>query len=78
MYLKLVLCTIQLNKLRFQKEFLKISFYFLEVNFSLLGKKILLKKVDFLLIFVHTNVQNFRHMLVLGKILSLGNFLVIF
>ena len=38
----------------------KITFSFLKVNFSLLEKKILLKS-RFFGIFVHTNVQNFRH-----------------
>ena len=55
-----------------------MSFYFSEVNFSLLGKKI-----DFLSIFVHMNVQNFRHISfysfpnwLIGLFLSLSNYII--
>ena len=43
------------------KKYFRKSFSFSKVNFSLLEKKILRKKVDFFTIFVHMNVQNFRH-----------------
>ena len=41
------LTAIKLNKLKFKKVFKKITFSFSKVNFSLLEKKILLKKVIF-------------------------------
>ena len=43
------LTTIKSNKFKFEKIFEKITFYFSKVNFSLLEKKIFLKKVDFFL-----------------------------
>ena len=41
----------------------KITFYFSKVNFSLLEKKIFLKKVDSFFTFVRVNVQNFWYIL---------------
>ena len=43
------LTTNKSNKLRFKKVFRKIPFSFSKVNFSLLEKKILLKKIDYFL-----------------------------
>ena len=45
--------------IKIQKSFKKLHF----LSFSLLEKKILLKKVDFFIIFVHMNVQNFRNIM---------------
>ena len=56
------LTKIKLNKFKLKKVFKKITFSFSKVNFLLLEKRIFLRKVDFLIIFVHMNVQNFRHM----------------
>ena len=55
------LTTIKWNKIKFNKVYKKIIFSFSKVNFSLLEKKILLKKWIFKIIFVHINVQNFRN-----------------
>ena len=55
------LTTIKWHKFKFKKVFKKITFSFSKVNFSQHEKKILLKKVDFLIIFFHMNVQNFRN-----------------
>ena len=53
--------TIELNKLKFKKVFKKITFSFEKFNFSLLEKKMFLKKLGFFFTFVHLNVQNFWH-----------------
>ena len=42
-----------------------MTFSFSKFNFSLVEKKILLKKVDFFIIFVPIYVQNFRNVLFL-------------
>ena len=49
------------NKLKFEKIFLKITFSFSKVNFSLLGKKIFRKKVDFFYIRSHEHSELLTH-----------------
>ena len=55
------LTTIKLNKLKFKKVFKKSNFISQKLIFHCLKKKIFLKKVDFFIIFVCMNVQNFRN-----------------
>ena len=53
--------TIKYNKLKFVKVLKKSHFLSQKLIFHCRGKKILLKKLDILIIFVHMNVQNFQN-----------------
>ena len=57
------LTTIKSNKLRFKKYFKKSHFLSQKLIFHCFKQKILPNKVNFFLIFVHMNVQNFGHIL---------------
>ena len=62
------LTTIKLNKPKFKKSIKKITFSFSKVNFSLLEKKTLLKKVDFFYFRLHERSELPAH-----KISDAGN-----
>ena len=57
------LTTTKENKLKFEKIFLKITFSLEKVHFSLLGKKIFRKKVDFFYVRSHERSELLVHIL---------------